>query len=171
MRVGSPSTRPRPTLRHASTVALLGLVACAASSAAPTATTAATFPASCRTTPPAATVAPWAKATGIDKLSGNGRIYVRLPRWRAARQANGRLHHKMPWLFSPTVFTTTVPVRFTVRNAAGARVGSLGSVNPITLGAGGSGAWPTTLNVPTPGCYRLTAQARQIRYTATLRVY
>ncbi len=123
----------------------------------------------CKTTPPSATVAMWAKSYGIAKLSGNGKIYVALPTWPANR-VDGVLHHKMPWLFAPT-FKPTAHVSFRVYNAAGARAGTLTSGSAIVLGSGGSGPAPTSLDVPTRGCYRVVAQAGATVYRAWIRVY
>ena len=123
----------------------------------------------CKTTAPSATVAPWAKSYQLGKVSGNGKIYVLLPRW-TAKPVDGMLHHKVPWLFSPT-FKSAVPVTFMVYNAGGSKVGSMRSGSPVNLGSGGSGVVPTSLYVPSRGCYRVVAQAGATTYSAWIKVF
>jgi hypothetical protein len=133
----------------------------------------------CRTTPPSRNPGAWARQYGIrmDSLSGNGDIYAVLPRWPAVRLSDGSLHAKIPWLFSPRSFDHIATVRFNVRAANGRLAGSLTSSSLGSATAGGTvglghiGPLPTSLNVPRAGCYRLTAQAGSLAYSAYVRVY
>lgn len=153
-------------LRASPIVCLIALLTVSLAPGAGSSSTSVTV--ACRTTPPSGTVAPWARSYGIGKLSGNGKIYVALPTW-AAKAEGGVLHHKMPWLFSPT-FKSTAHVSFKVFNAGGHRVGSLSSGSPIVLG-GGSGPVPSSLDVPMRGCYRVVAQAGATTYAAWIKVF
>ena len=157
-----------------SAAALLALVLSVCGSLTPSVATAATgvsHAASCRTTRVAASVAPWVKPFGLNKLSGNGKIYALLPRYAAVRLSEGVLHHKIAWIFSPRASKTDAPVRFSARKIGGNEVGQLYSSAGPLRPRGNGGPYPTSLDVPSPGCYKLRATVGSTTYTATLRVF
>ena len=118
-----------------------------------------------------ATVTPraWARPWGLDQLSGNGFIYVRLARWPASRLDNGSLLHKLPWLFQDVLIARGHP-KFSVRAANGNQVGSVSSPDlPVTRG--NAVLMRTSLVVPRAGCYHVTVRIGGKVFVATQNVY
>jgi hypothetical protein len=111
----------------------------------------------------------WARPWGLDQLSGNGVIYVRLARWPASRLDNGSLLHKLPWLFQDVLIGGGHP-QFSVHGADGNQVGTLSSPDtPVTRG--NAVLMRTSLVVPRVGCYRITVRIGRKVFVATQHVY